>query len=60
MDRRTNARYAWYLAFFEAIGAGWDFPERYVRGVEAVTATEVQAAAAKYLTRPTRVVLIPR
>jgi predicted Zn-dependent peptidase len=60
MDRRTNARHAWYLAFFEAIGAGWDFPERYARTVEAVTAAEVQAAAVKYLTRPTRVVLMPR
>ena len=28
MDRRTNARHAWYLAFFEVIGAGWDFPDR--------------------------------
>ena len=60
MDRRSNARYAWYLAFFEAIGAGWDFPERYVRAVAAVTGADVQAAGAKYLTRPTRVVLIPR
>jgi zinc protease len=28
MDRRTNARHAWYLAFFEGLGLGWDFPER--------------------------------
>jgi predicted Zn-dependent peptidase len=60
MDRRTNARHAWYLGFFEAIGVGWDFPERHARAVEAATADAVQAAAVKYLTRPTRVVLIPR
>jgi zinc protease len=59
MDRRTNARQAWYLGFFEVIGAGWDFPERYVRGVEAVTAAVVARVAQQYLTRPTVVVLQP-
>ena len=32
MDRRTTARDAWYLAFFEVVGAGWNFPERYAAG----------------------------
>ena len=30
IDRRTSARHAWYLAFFEVVGAGWSFPERYL------------------------------
>lgn len=59
MDRRTNARQAWYLAFFESIGVGWDFPERYARAIEAVTAADVAKAAERYLTRPTIVVLQP-
>jgi zinc protease len=59
MDRRTNARHAWYLAFFEAIGAGWDFPERYARAVEAATAADVARVAGQYLVRPTVVVLQP-
>ena len=59
MDRRTNARYAWYLAFFEVIGAGWDFPERYGRAVETVTVADVARVAQRYLTRPTVVVLQP-
>jgi zinc protease len=59
MDRRTNARQAWYLAFFEVVGAGWDFPDRYARSIEAVTAEDVAAAAERYLTRPTIVVLQP-
>ena len=59
MDRRTNARHAWYLAFFEVIGAGWDFPERFARGVDAVTVADVTRVAARYLTRPTVVVLQP-
>jgi zinc protease len=60
MDRRTNARQAWYLAFFELIGAGHDFPDRYIRLVNAVSAADVQAAARRYLERPTIVVLRPR
>jgi predicted Zn-dependent peptidase len=59
MDRRTNARLAWYMAFFEVTGAGWDFPERYARAVEAVTAADLAGAAQRYLTRPTVVVLQP-
>jgi predicted Zn-dependent peptidase len=59
LDRRTNARQAWHLAFFEVIGAGWDFPERYVRAVDAVTAADVEAAAQRYLVRPTIIVLQP-
>jgi predicted Zn-dependent peptidase len=60
MDRRTNARHAWYLAFFEVIGAGWDFPDRYARAVAAVSAQEVQAVARRYLGRPTVLRLEPR
>jgi zinc protease len=59
MDRRTSARQAWHLAFFEVVGAGWDFPERYARAIEAVTAADVARAAERYLTRPTVVVLQP-
>jgi predicted Zn-dependent peptidase len=59
LDRRTNARQAWYLAFFEAVGAGWAFPERYAKALEAVTPADVAAAAQRYLVRPTIVVLVP-
>ncbi len=59
MDRRTNARHAWYLAFFELAGVGWEFPERYTRAIESVSAADVQAAAQRYLIHPTTVVLEP-
>jgi zinc protease len=59
MDRRTTARDAWYLAFFEVTGAGWSFPERYAKGVDAVTAADVARVAQRYLTGPTVVVLQP-
>jgi len=59
MDRRTNARHAWYLAFFEVIGAGWEFPDRYAAAVEAVSAADVAAAARRYQGQATVVVLQP-
>jgi len=60
MDRRTNARHAWYLAFFEGLGVGWDFPERYARAVQRLTLADVGRAAERYLQSPTTVVLAPR
>jgi zinc protease len=59
LDRRTNARLAWYDTFFEALGVGPDFADRYVRAVEAVTAADVQRVAGTYLTAPTIVTLGP-
>lgn len=60
MDRRSNARQAWYLAFFEGVGAGWDFPDRYARAVETVTPADVRQAGQRYLVRPSTLVLRPR
>lgn len=59
MDRRTNARQAWYLAFYAIERAGDDYPERYRRAVEAVTADDVRRAAQTYLSTLTTVVLRP-
>src|SRR5262249_31670244 len=59
LDRRTNARFAWYAAFFEAAGVGHDFAERYGRMVEAVTSGDVQRVAGIYLVAPTIVSLGP-
>jgi zinc protease len=59
MDRRTNERQAWYLAFYEIEGVGLDYPERYRRALEAVTAADVQRAAGTYLTPPATLVLRP-
>jgi zinc protease len=60
MDRRTNERQAWYLAFYELARVGADYPERYRRAVEAVTAADVQRVAQQYLADPTVLVLRPK
>ena len=59
MDRRTSARHAWYLAFYELVGGGWDWPERFARAVDAVTVADLIRVADRYLTQPTVVVLRP-
>ena len=59
LDRRTNARLSWYDGFFESIGVGPDFAERYARAVDAVTIEDVQRVARTYLAAPTVVRLGP-
>jgi zinc protease len=59
MDRRTNARQAWYMAAYELAGVGPDFPERYGAQVRAVTAADVQRAAQRYLATLRTVVVRP-
>jgi len=59
MDRRTNARQAWYLAFFEVAGVGYEFLDRYVAKAQQTTAAEVQSAAMRYLSPPRAVIVEP-
>jgi zinc protease len=60
MDRRTNERQAWYLAFYDVERVGASYPSRYKLAVEGVTAGDVQRAAQTYLGTLTTVVLGPR
>ncbi|HEX7786526.1 MAG TPA: pitrilysin family protein [Methylomirabilota bacterium] len=59
MDRRTNARQAWYLAAYEEDSVGYEFLGRYVDAVRAVTAADVQRAAQRYLAVLRTVVVQP-
>lgn len=59
MDRRTNARQAWYLAAYELAGVGPEFLDRFTTRVRAVTATDVQRVAQRYLTVRRTVVVQP-
>lgn len=59
MDRRTNARQAWYLAAYEVSGVGFEFLERYVAAVRAVSASDVQRVARRYLAVLRTVVVQP-
>jgi predicted Zn-dependent peptidase len=59
MDRRTNARQAWYLGSLEVAGVGHEYLDRYTAAVRAVTASDVQRAAQRYLAAPRTVVAEP-
>jgi zinc protease len=59
MDRRTNARQAWYLASLETARVGYEFLDRYQAQVRAVTVADVQRAAQKYLATLRTVVAEP-
>jgi predicted Zn-dependent peptidase len=59
MDRRTNARQAWYGGFYEVEAVGLDYPDRYRKSVDAVTADDLLRVARTYLAKPTVVVLRP-
>ena len=59
MDRRTNARQAWYLAAYEEDGVGHEFLGRYVDAVRAVTVADVQRVAQRYLAVVRTVVVQP-
>jgi predicted Zn-dependent peptidase len=48
MDRRTNARQAWYLASYERAGVGYDYADRYAAQVNQVTAADVMRVARGY------------
>ena len=49
MDRRTNARQAWYLAALETQDVGHEYLDRYTAQVRAMTAADLQRAAQRYL-----------
>jgi zinc protease len=59
MDRRTNARQAWYLAAYEAAGVGHEFLDRYTADVKRVTAADVQRVARRYLGTVRTVIVRP-
>ena len=59
MDRRTNARQAWYLAFFEVAGVGFEYLDSYPDRVNRVTAADVQRVAQRYLSPLRSVVVEP-
>jgi zinc protease len=59
MDRRTNARQAWYLASLEVAGVGHEYLDRYTAQVRAATAADLQRAAGRYLATVRTVVAEP-
>jgi len=59
MDRRTNARQAWYLAAYEAAGVGQEYLDKYSADIRNVTAADVQRVARTYLATLRTVIVRP-
>jgi predicted Zn-dependent peptidase len=59
LDRRTNSRQSFYLAFYELMGVGAEYVMRYPSLLEAVGATDVLRAARRHLVEPAVVVVGP-
>jgi zinc protease len=51
---------AFHLAWYEAIGLGWDFDDRYGEAVRAVTAQQIRAAAQRQFTRYALGLVLPQ
>jgi predicted Zn-dependent peptidase len=60
MDRRTNARQAWYLAAAELSGVGYQFFDVYAANVRKVTPADVQRVAKQYLGTLRTVIVQPQ
>ena len=59
MDRRTNARQAWYLAAYEAAGVGQEYLDKYSADIKKITAADVQRVARTYLATLRTVIVRP-
>ena len=60
MDRRTNARQAWYLGAAELAGVGYEYFDVYAAEARKVTPADVQRVARKYLGVMRTVVVQPQ
>jgi predicted Zn-dependent peptidase len=59
LDRRTNGRQSFYLAFYEVMGVGAEYVMHYPSLLESVDATDVLEAARRHLVEPAVVVVGP-
>ena len=59
LDRRTNGRQSFYLAFYEVMGVGAEYVLRYPSLLEAVGVTDVLRSARRHLVEPAAVLVGP-
>ena len=57
IDHQTNLRRAYYLGWYETIGFGLSYDEKFPEIIRAITAEQVLDVAQRYLTHPTVVEL---
>lgn len=52
LDHQTIGRQAWYIGWWEALGAGWEYDKKYLDELMAVSAKDIQRVAKQYLSGP--------
>jgi zinc protease len=52
MEHQTRARVAWYAAWWELLGKGYEFDRQFVPMIESVTVEEVRTLARRLLDQP--------
>lgn len=52
LDHQTIGRQAWYMGWWEVLGTGWEYDQKYLEDLMAVSASDIQRVAKKYLTGP--------
>jgi predicted Zn-dependent peptidase len=60
IDHESNSSQAFYLGWFEIIGAGWQFDSKYPKLIQKVALHDVLDVAQRYLAQPTTVILKPQ
>ncbi|MCX5781554.1 MAG: pitrilysin family protein [Elusimicrobia bacterium] len=50
LDHQTISRKAWYIGWWEMLGKGYDYDQKYIEDLMAVTPEQIQKAAKKYFT----------
>jgi predicted Zn-dependent peptidase len=52
LDHQTIGRQAWYMGWWEVMGKGYDYDEKYLQKLISVTPEDIQRVAKKYFTGP--------
>jgi predicted Zn-dependent peptidase len=50
LDHQTIGRQAWYMGWWEVLGKGFDYDQKYLDELMAVTPEQIQKAARKFFT----------
>ncbi len=60
MDHENAKQQSFYLGFFELLGMGYEYDEKYVQQVQHITSEDIKRASQKYFTHFVTIVLNPK
>lgn len=60
LDHEKSKKAAFYLGFYELLGLGYDFDEKYIEKIEEVTSEDIKKVAQKYFKNYTIAIIKPK